>query len=251
MIMLRLIMKSKLLLIIVLLAFIPVFSFSQILIGVKGGYNFSAPLENPNGNPDDADLSITKNSYLISAFYKSRIPKKVVNLGFEAEYYKTGLSGHQRDGGLGSGTIYDYNFTLHFLNLIVKPEFVFGSKFKFIINSGAYFGILLKVNTTGNWKTYGPPPASSGEINETKNHYFNTLNFGFLGGFGAEYPVSNRLIINLEANYTFGITNLASSSLSSVFFNLINAQLSLGLAYKINWIRKSDKEKKKIDWLDK
>jgi hypothetical protein len=244
-------MKNKLIFLFVLGAFIQGFCFSQGLIGVKAGYNFSVPLENSNKDPHhDADLSVTQNSYLLSAFFKSRLPEKVVNWGLEAEYFKSGLSGDQTVGGNGGGTIYDYDFTLHFLNLIIKPEFVFGSKWKFIINSGVYVGILLKVNTTGSWKTYGFPPTSSGEINETKNHYFNPLNFGFLGGIGTEYPVSNRLLINLEANYTFGITNLAGSSLSDSFFNLFNAQLSVGLAYRFNPIRNADKDKKKIDWYD-
>jgi len=173
-------MKRTLILLSVFVALIPIFSFSQVLIGLKGGYNFSVP----------------------------------------------------------------------FKNLIVKPEFVFGSRWKFIINAGAYFGILLKVKTTGEWETYGPYPYLSGGINETKNNYFNTVNFGLVGGIGTEYPISNRVIINLEANYLFGTTNLTSNALSSVFFNLLNAQLSVGLAYKINWIKKSGKERKKIEWYE-
>lgn len=228
-------MKYTLMFFSVLVTFTPNICFGQYLIGMKAGYNFSVPLENSNSNPHhDADLSITQNSYLISTFFKSRLPDKVVNWGFEAEYYRTGLSAHQTIGGNGGGTIYDYDFTLHFLNLIFEPALVFGSKWKFIINSGVYFGILLKVKTTGNWETYGFPPVSSGEINETKNQYFNPVNFGFLSGIGTEYPVTDRLIINLEANYTFGVTNLANNSLSEGFFNLLNSQLSVGLAYKFN-----------------
>ncbi len=214
----------------------------------------SAPLENSNGNPHrDADLSVNQNSFLLSAFVKSRVPKKIVNFGFAAEYYKTGLTGSQSVGGNGSGTYNTFNFTLHFLNLIIKPEFVFGSKWKFIINSGVYVGILLNVNTTGTWTTYGPGPVTSGLINENSNHYFQNSNVGFLGGFGTEYPISKRILINLEANYTFGITNLANGSLSTVFFNLLNARLSIGAAYRFNTKKKNSKDKgeeKKKNYLD-
>ncbi|MCK9423461.1 MAG: PorT family protein [Bacteroidales bacterium] len=229
----------------------PVLGIGQILIGINGGFNMSVPLANSNTNPyHDASLSINQNSYLVSVFVKRRIPHKVVNLGYAAEYCKTGLTGHQSKGGLGGGTNYNYNFTLHFLNLMVKPEFVFGSKWKFIINSGAYFGILLHVHTTGNWTTYGPNPVTSGVIIENTNNYFQYLNFGFLGGIGTEYPVTDRIIINLEADYMFGITNIAKGSLSSEFFNLLNGQLTVGVAYKFNWIKRNDKEKKKIDWYE-
>gem|GEM_PF-2276514 len=213
----------------------------------------SVPLANSNTNPhNDASLSINQNSYLVSAFVKRRIPHKIVNVGCAAEYYKTGLTGHQSKGGLGGGTNYNYNFTLNFLNLMVKPEFVFGSKWKFIINSGAYLGILLHVNTTGTFGTYGPPPSSKGIIDESSNNYFSTINFGFFSGLGTEFPVSDRIIINMEANTIFGITNLAKSSLSSVFFNLLNLQLSVGIAYKFNWMKQSNKEKakKKTDWYE-
>lgn len=244
-------MKKSLAFIFVFFSFSPLYCFTQVLIGVKGGYNFSVPMENSNKNPHkDADLSVEQNSFLVSAYCKSRVSGKIVNWGAEAEYFKTGLSGYQADGGLGAGTIYNYNFTLHFLNLYVKPEFVFGSKWKFTINTGAYFGILLKVFTSGNWQTYGPPPVSSGEIDESINHYFSVINFGFLGGIGTEYPVSNRFLIDLEANYTFGITNLAHNSLSSAFFNLFNVQLSAGLAYKINWTGNPGKKNKKTDWYE-
>jgi hypothetical protein len=229
----------------------PILLFGQAIIGVKGGYNFSVPLTGSNGNPHhDADLSVSQNSYLLSAFYKSRIPDKLVNMGFEAEYFKTGLSGYQVDGGLGAGTIYDYDFTLHFLNLIVKPQFVFGSSFKFIINTGAYLGFIIKAKTTGNYSTYGPFPPTSGQIDENTNLHFNTVNLGFLGGIGAEYPVSERFVINVEADFLVGITHLANSSLSDAFFNLFNTQISAGLAYKINRTGNPDKEKKKIDWYE-
>ena len=236
-------MKRTLIFILFFFTFLPILSFGQILIGMKGGYHFSVPLQNSSEKSySDADLWITQNSYLISGFIKSRIQNKIFNWGAEVEYYKTGLSGHQTSGGLGAGTIYNYNFLLNNLNLILKPEFVFGSRWKFIINTGAYVGILLNVRNTGDWKTYGPPPITTGELDETKNHYFNTLNFGFLGGFGTEFPISNPIIINLEANCTIGITNLAKP-LSSVFFNLLDLKLSTGLAYKINCTSKGDKEK--------
>ena len=223
----------------------------QILVGINGGFNMSVPLANSNTNPHyDASLSVSQNSFLVSAFVKPRIPNKVMNIGYAAEYYKTGLTGNQSIGGLGSGTSYKYAFTLNFLNFMVKPEFVFGSKWKFIVNTGAYLGILLYGNTTGEYNTYGPEPYSKGNINSSSNNYFNFLNFGFLSGLGTEFPLSERIIINMEANTTFGITHLANSSLSSVFFNLLNLQLSLGIAYKFNWKKRSEIEKKKIDWYD-
>jgi hypothetical protein len=235
----------------------PSWGFGQIFLGINGGYNFSMPIGNSNGSPhSDASLSVDQNSPLISVFVKNRIPNKVANLGYAAEYYQTGLKGHQSIGGNGSGTAYKYNFNLHFLNLILKPEFVFGSKWKFIINTGVYLGILLHCNTKGDSTTYGPGSVYSGVINETTNHYFKTVNLGLLGGFGTEYPVSDRIVINLEAICTFGITNLASGSLSSSFFNFINTQISFGAAYKFSYKSRPPQEKGKenkknyLDWYD-
>jgi len=239
---------NRTLILLFLFPFFPFLGYGQVLIGINGGFNFSTPLGNSNTNPHhDVDLSINKNGVLVSVFVKNRIPNKIVNIGGAAEYYNTVLTGNQQIGGGGGGTNYHYDFTLHFLNIMVKPEFVFGSKWRFIINSGAFLGILLHGNTTGVWQTYGFPPVTNGVINENTNHYFNNLNFGFLGGIGTECPITDRIIINLEANYTFGITNLAKSSLTKGVFNLLNAQLSVGLAYKFNWVKKTGKEKKKID----
>ena len=48
-----------------------------------------------------------------------------MNIGYAAEYYKTGLTGNQSIGGLGSGTSYKYAFTLNFLNFITTDRLTF------------------------------------------------------------------------------------------------------------------------------
>jgi len=241
-------MKNILICLVFVAILIPSLSDGQILIGMKGGYDLLLPIGNSNTNPHhDASLDVEKNSYLLSCFAKERRPGKVINFGGEIQYYQANMTGHQRAGGLGAGTIYDYNFTLNFITGIFKPEFVFGSKYRFIINSGAFISLLVKGDATGTWSTYGPPPYQEGTVDDKASKYFNTLSFGFLGGAGFECPLGKRIVFNLSSDGLIGITRL--SKITDQFFNLFSFQITGSLAYKINLKQKTGNSVK-TDWYE-
>ncbi len=217
-----------------LLFILPLLGSGQTLVGISCGYNFNLPIHISNGySPTDVDLKVSRNNIVISAFLTKRTQKKIINFGYEVEYYRIGCTGQQYKGTVDSGKLYNYTFNAHFLNLMIFPEYVFGSKWKFIINTGAYLGILLNVKATGDWKTYGSVPVFSGMINEHNNHYFAHLTLGILVGVGIEYPVSDGIVINLRTNYTIGITRLLNYSFSNAYFTLLNFRMSIGGAFKI------------------
>jgi hypothetical protein len=237
-------MKKSLTVIGILIFCVSMATKGQLLVGVSGGYAFLGPIGKSNTNPHhDASFRSEGNSLLASVFVRERIPGKVFHIGGEVEYYQANLSAAQEIGGNGSGTSYKYNFTLNFLNVIVKPEFVFGKKWRFIINTGVYFSILVNGTATGSWITYGPSPVEKGTIDSTASSYFNQVGLGILGGVGLERTIGKRVVINLGANGLIGISHLARSSLFDGFFNLISGQLSLGVAYQFD-IKKKDRKKK-------
>jgi len=241
-------MKNSLIGIFLVTLLIPSLCEGQILIGLKGGFNWITPIGNSNNNPyHDATLKVDQNSFLISLFIKDRRQGKITHLGGELEYYQANLSGNQIIGGHGSGTSYHYNFVLNYLNVIFKPEFVFGSKWRFIINSGVYLSILIGGNSTGDWSTYGQIPEPTGIINDNVSTYFNPINLGLLVGFGVEYPLGKRIVLNLSSDGLVGLTKLAQSSLTEKFFNLFSLQISCGVAYKIDRIKKIGKNKPQKD----
>jgi hypothetical protein len=220
----------------------------QILVGVKGGYNYITLIGNSNTNPHhDASFNVDHNNFLISFFVKDRQHTKTIHLGGELQYFQENISGNQSIGGNGSGEFYDYQFNLNFLNLIVKPEFVFGSNWSFIINSGIYLSILIDGNATGQWTTYGSIPMENGIINDKASKYFNSCNLGFLVGVGLEHTFGKRIVINLSSDGLIGVTKLANGSLTEKFLNNFSCQISCGIAYMIHSRNKKEGKKSQPD----
>jgi hypothetical protein len=227
-------MKQSSTLVFILLFFCPSLSTGQILLGIKAGYGLLASIGKSNP-PFDASLKVDDNCFFIAIPVKERRPNKITNLGGEIQYYQVKMSGHQIVGGLGQGANCNYNINLNFLNLMIKPEFVFGTKIKFIVNTGLYFQILIQGILQGIYTTYGPPPLSEGIINNPASKYFNLINLGILGGIGIEIPVSKKIILNFSSDGLIGITRLAKSSLVENYFNLMSLQVSGCIVYNFNY----------------
>lgn len=239
-------MKPRLSAVLVIILLMPLSGATQVLVGVKAGWNASLPVGNGNA-PPGTSTSVDRNSWLVEIFAQGRPEARVICFGVAAQYYSVGLSGVQTSGGHGAGTTTTYSCDLHYLNVLFKPEFVFGSRWKFIINTGVYVSMLLRENITGTWQSYGPPPGTSGTIDGSEQQYVQPITVGLLGGIGTEYPIFPRIILMLEADCTTAFSGF-SRALNPDFTTLVNFQLTVGVAYRFGWNLSSQQEKKRVDW---
>jgi len=229
---------KRLILFISLFILQPLILNCQVIIGLKIGYGFIFPFGNSINSNDypfkDATLTNEKNCFFISGKISERSNNRMFNLGGEIEYYNVNLSGFQVTGDLNNWTRYTYEFDLNFLNLIFNPEFVFGSKYKFIINTGVYMQILIAGKANGIW--FKPNDyLNRHSFEASASYFFNSLNLGLTSGLGLEMPISKRIFLNLHSGILIGITRLANKSLIDKFYNLISLQFSGGISYKFNF----------------
>lgn len=206
--------------------------FSQSLIGVKTGCDFSEIFD----NSDRHFNAKYKNDNTVSfgIFFKER-KKKRLNLNWSLDY-KAKSFDIESCYGHGSWTCSDLHFDLQFIGLSFIPELSFGTDFKFFINGGIFYDFLISSKVKGKYKNGDILGNDSSWIEEKTSDEFDKNNFGILIGLGFDIPISNNFNIIIESNYNIGIRNICSGSLGSYaeFMNFKNLNFSLGIAYRLN-----------------
>jgi len=109
---------------------------------------------------------------------------------------------------------------LQYITIPIMAKLSFGSKSKFFVNAGPYFGFRVGTqakisypDTTGNLHT----------SSEGVNNLYKTIDFGASMGLGLEMPISEYLIVNFEARYNAGLVNIDNT----YFYNFRNESADL------------------------
>ena len=206
----------------------------QIQIGIKGGYNYFWIIRsNTNNSHSQTDFYPKENSYSIGCFFIDQ-SRKYFNPSIEISYQSKSIRIINNYSGLGGSTHSNNNFELAFLNLILKPRFLFGSNWKFILNTGIYFNFLVNSNvnsTRSSWIYLGG--ASDTTYQGSAKQFIQSPSIGILAGFGVQITASNKIQILIENNYSIGIFGISKSQEIGNLYNFLTTEFTVGIAYRI------------------
>ncbi len=221
-----------------LLLFLFLFSFSmiangQIQLGVKGGYFFN----NVTGyDPSQtATYSFSPDSYLISVFVRQCTQKKF-NLGLEGEYTTRSYNVITDELSPGSSFYSHFHVKMDQLNILIKPQFVFGQKVKYFFYPGMFIDFMSNIKDHG--VTYGSLVSGKQDTAISNPKTYNTFPFifGLMAGFGIEIPLPKGFNIIFENNYSFYI---GGSPPDGAYNNrFIDIKLEAGVAYTFKKVTK-------------
>ena len=209
-------------------------AFPQIQIGLKGGYTF---LSISDWNDYGTDKYTTPQpSYSYSVFARQRKPR-IFNLGVEIDYshsffHVNSLKGYETK--YGSYTLENLDLSADFLKVLIQPQFTFGSRFKFFIDPGIFFGFHTHSKIQGYLADY---------TNDSLDYYYyvygsasghlSDFEFGFLLGAGTDIPLYHGLTMVIECMQTMTFPPLQNTWGYGKGILLFETNFSVGLAYNI------------------
>lgn len=94
---------------------------------------------------------------------------------------------------------------LHYLNIPLVAEYSFGNKVKFNIDGGIFVGFLLHNKVTV--KITGATPSTENSTSES----YRPINFGASAGAGAEFPLTNKVKLDIGVRNNFGLISINKS----------------------------------------
>jgi len=240
----------------ILLIILPVISHGQTQIGFKAGYIYYW-FANPDNEHFIANYDYSHNAYSVAVMVRQKIPKSIINLGFEIEYTNRSFSVKSSWGGLGGGQNANFSYSIGNLYLHIQPQFTFGRNVKFYFYPGIYFGTLLNSKLTGSlsyWQMGNPPNNGTKLLDGSAKDYYPNFEFGLYPGIGLEFPLYKNL--NILFDYSFTMTYLSfgssdgsdqsyflpiGSSWGSDKVKMLNMNLEIGVVYYISKTQKVQK----------
>jgi hypothetical protein len=198
----------------IFLLFIPMISFGQLQLGVKGGYSYFWFCNYEEGGPYSLHFTYPNNSYLIAIAARQRSEHKF-NLGMELQYVHRSFGVKARNEFHMSSSKVDMNFTVGSLLVQIQPQFVFGSNVKFFLYPGCYFGAILH----------------STIIHGSAERYSNGIEFGISQGIGIEFPFYKYLNFVAEYNFNIGLNSVGNSWGNPA--NMLSMNFEVGVVYTL------------------
>lgn len=208
-----------------LLFFTSTFIFGQeskITFGFEGGlgvrslYGFNA-----------AENSETTLGYAGGVFFQYNINAKFslrTNVFFERKgnSREVLISNIQDSGGvLGTTNLYQ-NFDFLTIPLLIK--YSFSPNNRFYINSGPFFGFLLKHSLTEN----------TTDFFQSNTEDFKTLDFGWSNGLGLNFPINEHILLSLEVRNNLGLIHIGKQAvINNERIKTNSTNLLMGLGYKL------------------
>lgn len=210
----------------------PLLSIGQLQIDIKGGYIyywFTSPSEPAHYS---AQYDYSHNAFSIAVTIRQR-SSHILNFGSEIEYVNRSFNVKSSWGGLGSGTMVDFSYTIGNIYIHFQPQFVFGSKLKFFFYPGFYLGTLLHSTLNGtlnSWSGGTPFVVNYDTIHGSAKGHYPDLEFGISPGIGLEFPICNK--INFVFEYSFRMNLLPiGSSWGWKELKMFNMNFEVGIAY--------------------
>ncbi|HEV2480396.1 MAG TPA: porin family protein [Puia sp.] len=129
-----------------------------------------------------------------------------------------------------------------YLELPILARLKWGKAFKFYVNAGPYFGLLLHAEekTRGSSYIYEDPqgnqPISPSPVDFTSNtdvtSDLHKFNFGVTGGIGISQSLGSRCLVFLDGRFEYGLLNIQKYSEDGKN-NTGNVLVSLGYSRRI------------------
>jgi len=218
---------------------LPLLSLSQGQIGIKGGYIhywFTVPEDGIQ-----YDYNYSHSAYSINISLKQRT-SHTFNQGLEIVYTNRSFAVKSSDQSPGGSETVDYSYSIGNIYLQFRPQFSFGSRIKFFVYPGFYFGTLLNSSIQGTKSYWHIGETKTNTINGSANDYYPNFEFGILFGAGIEVPVYKNLSIVYENNFSLNLLPVANAW-GSEKIKMLNLNFEIGLAY--TFTRKTSKSNTK------
>jgi hypothetical protein len=213
-----------------LLLLLPVFSFGQVQLGVKGGYIYYWFTEPEDGF--NYDYNYSHSDYSLAISLKQLTPHSF-NLGFEVEYTNRAFQVSSIEMGMGSGKNVDYSYSIGNIYIRFQPQFSFGKKLKFFFYPGIYFGTLLHSTIYGSSYSWVANHDTTVTINGNATGYYPNFEFGIIMGYGIEVPIYKNLNIVFDNNFSMNALPIGGSW-GSEKIKMLNLNFELGFVYNFN-----------------
>ena len=201
----------KLLYLIIIFFSFGISAMAQHQIGVNIGYGSSFyKIKNGDMNKNKT-IKYTPNSAAeIEINYKKRWPG-VVNFGASLSYQKHSISVNETYVGEKSLFVKEVDYKTNNLYLKAFPEFIYGNKIKFYMQIGPALSILMSSSADGYLDISSqetiPPTIIHSIIDGDAYETFNKFSFGFFGGLGVDFSVSDNITISLSSQFDYSINS--------------------------------------------
>jgi hypothetical protein len=205
----------------------------QLQIAVKGGYNYLWHyFIGKEDSHEQTSVTPEQNSFSIGFLIKDQT-QKTFNPGLELEYRTRSFRVVNHYYGLGGFFDYDMDYQTGWINLYAKPCFSWGSKWKFLLNTGIYVGFMINSQMDAQRSGQVGGVFHDTTFSGNTRKYLEKTDLGIMAGVGLEIPLAGKFRILVENNYTLGILNLSESGNNGNLNNFITAEFTAGLAYRI------------------
>ena len=213
--------------------------FASLLFGqtdkIETGIEIGPSLISLRGNnslESHNDLSIGFSSGLSFQYNLSIHLSIRTNVSFERKgVFSKVLATDENGYPIAELTVHsNYNY----LTVPILGRLTFGKGIKFFVNAGPYFGYLIKQNDLIEplWKFQ-----EKIEFDNTDN--FERLDYGLTTGFGANFPINNKLLLSLEIRNNLGLLNISAIPIENEGTIKTNStNLLIGIAYRFGEITK-------------
>lgn len=200
---------------------------SNVAFGVKGGVDMSKVFFNPSVTQS------MKQGILFGGMVRY-IEENHFGLVAELNFVQRGWKEDFEDAP------YEYSRTLNYIELPVMAHFYFGRRGKFFFNAGpqvAYFlGDSHKSNFNVDEMGSLPDFPHYNRMNEQMRLPIKQkFDYGISAGFGAEFNISRRNSLALEARFYYGLGNIFSAKRADTYnaSNQMSICATLGYWFRI------------------
>lgn len=225
-------MKKKILAATLLAASLTTGSFAQthyssnVSLGVKGGVDFSQVFFNPS-------VRQKFNMGMTGGVTFRYIEENHFGLIAELNFVQRGWAEDFE------GAPYNYSRTLNYLELPVMAHIFFGRRGRFFFNAGPQIGLFLGESSKSNFN-----PAEMATLPDFP--YVNRMNeqmlidtsqkidYGISAGLGAEFNITKKNSLSLEARFYYGLGNIFPSKRSDTYSASNQMTISATVGY---WFR--------------
>ena len=215
-----------------LIILLSISAYTQIQIGLKGGYTF---LSCSDWNDYGTDKYTTpRPSWFFSVFARQRKPK-IFNLGVELEYSHSFLHVNSKWGNNnGSYSVENFDLSFNYIKALFQPQFTFGSRVKFFIDPGVFFGFHIQSKIQGYLAQYEYDSlVYLYNVDGAANGHLSDYEFGFLLGAGMDIPLYHGFTMVLEFMQTMTFPPIQNSWGYAKGILLFETRFSGGIAYNI------------------